>query len=330
MRRDVDVAAAGDALVVDGERVAADDLSGIDHDHARVFGRDGHPGWRLGFDSPPPADIAAILPARQKFGRWIDRHGLWRAAVVATVVSAVLVVGVLSAPRWIAPLIPMSVERRLGDTLIGDIDSHSCSGKGGQAALDALAARIEPGRADLRVRAVPVPMVNAITLPGGTILIFDGLLKQAAGPDELAGVLGHEIGHVRHRDTLKGLLREAGLTILTGGANGALANNAGMVVALRYSRDAEGDADDYAIDALRRAHVSPVQTAGFFQRLAKQGDASGALAWLSSHPVSADRRARFLNSRGTGPVTPALDATQWRALSTMCAGDRQAEWWRPF
>jgi Zn-dependent protease with chaperone function len=328
LRRDVEVAADGDALIVDGERVPATDLSGIDHDHARVFGRDGHLGWRLGFDGPVPDDIAALLPARQKFGRWIDRHGFWRVAGIATAISAVLVAGVLSAPRWIAPLVPMSVERRLGDTLIGDIDSHSCTSKNGQAALDALVRRIEPDPQDLRVRAVPVPMVNAITLPGGTILVFDGLLKQAAGPDELAGVIGHEIGHVRHRDALKGLLRELGLTVLTGGANNALANNAGMIAAMRYSREAESDADDYAIGALAKAHVSPLQTAGFFKRLSKGDGDNAALAWLSSHPVSAERQARFTKSRGAGAVTPALDDAQWRALKNICAADAKAAWWQ--
>ena len=330
VRRDIDVVAAGDGLLVDGERVATGELSGIDHDHARVFGRDGHPGWRLGFDIPPPDEVAALLPARQKFGRWIDRYGFWRVAGVATVVSAILVTGVLSAPRWIAPLVPMAVERELGDTLIGDIDSHSCTGKDGQAALDALVRRIEPAPQDLRVRTVPVPTVNAITLPGGTILVFDGLLKQAAGPDELAGVIGHEIGHVRHRDALKGLLRELGLSVLTGGANNALANNAGMVAAMRYSRAAEDDADDYAIGALADAHVSPLQTAGFFKRLGQESGNTPALAWLSSHPVSADREARFTKSRGAGPVTPALTGAQWAALKNICAGDRKGAWWRPW
>lgn len=330
VRRDVEVAAAGDALIVDSERIATRELSGIDHDHAHVFGREGHPGWRLGFDTLPPDDVAALLPARQKYGRWIDRHGFWRVAGIAAAISAVLVAGVLSAPRWIAPLVPMAVERRLGDTLIGDIDSHSCTGKNGQAALDALVHRIEPDPQDLRVRAVPVPMVNAITLPGGTILIFDGLLKQAAGPDELAGVIGHEIGHVRHRDALKGLLRELGLTVLTGGANNALANNAGMVAALRYSRAAESEADDYAIGALATSHVSPIQTAGFFQRMGKESADGPALAWLSSHPVSTERQARFVKSRGAGPYTPAIDDAQWRALKNFCAADRKADWWRPW
>ncbi|WP_341873239.1 M48 family metalloprotease [Sphingobium fuliginis] len=55
-------------------------------------------------------------------------------------------------------------------------------------------------------------------MAGGRIILFDGLVQQAKSADEVAGVLGHELGHVRHRDTMTGLIRQLGLSVVLGGA----------------------------------------------------------------------------------------------------------------
>ncbi|MDX7324874.1 M48 family metalloprotease, partial [Providencia rettgeri] len=80
-------------------------------------------------------------------------------------------------------------------------------------ALKTLATRIDPDDPRLEVDVVKLPMVNAVTLPGGRIVVFDGLIRAAKSPDEVAGVVAHEIGHVRHRDVMEGLLRQFGLSV---------------------------------------------------------------------------------------------------------------------
>jgi Zn-dependent protease with chaperone function len=75
-----------------------------------------------------------------------------------------------------------------------------------------------------------------VALPGGNVILFDGLVKQARSPDEVAGVLAHEIGHVREKHVMQALLRQMGLAVVLGGIDGnsgALVNN---MLSMSYSR----------------------------------------------------------------------------------------------
>jgi predicted Zn-dependent protease len=169
-------------------------------------------------------------------------------------------------------------------------------------------------------------MVNAVALPGGRILIFDGLLKQAQSPDELAGVLAHEIGHVRHRDTMAAMVRQLGLSVVLGGLDGQMGGTLNGLLAMSYSRDAERSADGYSMDALKRADVSPDGVAGFFDRMGggKKGEAAErTMSWMASHPVSAERKSAFLKTKIKGHVyRPSLSPAQWQALLRACRDDK--------
>ena len=98
--------------------------------------------------------------------------------------------------------------------MVGDFGGRFCNGPGGQAALDALVRKIDQGKPAVRVHVANIGMVNAVALPGGNIVLFRGLLQEAKSPDEIAGVLGHEIGHVRKRHVVRALMRQAGLSVL--------------------------------------------------------------------------------------------------------------------
>ncbi len=326
VRHDVYVRRIGDELDLgDYGRVAARDLLPVGHS-ALVFGRQAVPGWRLTFPVAPTADIVYLLPGRQKYGAWIDRFGIAPVAAVLGAVSLALVLIGLKAPEYLAPLVPWSVERSIGNALVGDLDGKFCNAPGGQAALDALVARIDPGGVPTKVRVVNVPVVNAVALPGGTILIFDALLAQARSPDELAGVIGHEMGHVRKRHVMQALLRQAGLGILLGGYGGNMGGTMNALASASYSRAAESAADAYSIDALRRARIDPADTAHFFVKLARDeerlGAAGRALSYVATHPVSTARAKAFAQSGSPAAAySPGLDAAGWKRLSTICSAD---------
>ena len=286
-----------------------------------LLGRRDREGWRLTLIGEVPADLARQLPAGGRYGRWIDRVGLWPAAGTLAVIAVGTVVLAMAAPGWIARAVPMAWERRIGDTMIGDFGGRVCNGPQGQAALDRLARRLSPDGAPIRVNVVAIPMVNAAALPGGRIVVFEKLLTDARSPDEVAGVLGHEIGHVRHRDVLTAMARQAGIGLLLASFTGDVGNTLGTLVTARYSRGAEAEADGFAITALRAAGISPVPTAQFFARLAGMEEAlpQVALGYLASHPLSKSRRIRFQQSARThGTDTPALNATDWSALRRIC------------
>jgi beta-barrel assembly-enhancing protease len=164
-------------------------------------------------------------------------------------------------------------------------------------------------------------------LPGGNIIIFRGLLQEAKSPDELAGVLGHEIGHVRNRDVMQSMLRQLGLSVVLGGANSNATGYLNTVVSMTYSRDAEAKADGYSMKLMKAAQVSPEDTSAFFARLAETEKAMGkeakaALGYLSSHPMSASREKAFKASIVKGEAySPVISAVEWRAIIDSCAND---------
>lgn len=331
-RHDVGIVAEEDGLrltVTDGpgELVPWDMFVWLDkRDGASVFGRKDADGWRVGIPLPMTDLLARRLPPQSRYGGLIDKFGIWPAVAGFTALSAAVVLLVWKAPEALAPLVPMSWEQKMGDAMIGDLGGRICDSKEGQQALDALVRRIDPEGEKLRVRIVNVDMVNAAALPGGQILIFRGLLQEAKNPDELAGVLGHEIGHVRNRDVMQALLRQMGLSFVLGGVGGDVGGALNSVLSASYSRAAESRADDHAIKLMRTANVSPVPTAGFFDRMAederKLGKGAVAMSYMSSHPLSGERRKVFMASaRKAATYTPAVTPEQWRAIVDACAND---------
>ncbi len=130
--------------------------------------------------------------------------------------------------------------------------------------LEAVADRKMP----YKFAALKSDVPNAFALPGGPTYVTAGLLKSMKSESELAAVLGHEIGHTVHQDSMKGLQRQVGVELLAtvvaealGGSGGELAGTATKIVGglmeLRYSRDQEYAADQAGIEYMARAGYSP-------------------------------------------------------------------------
>lgn len=297
---------------------------------ATSYGLKGTAGWRIGAINPLPSTMAAKLPGQQRYGGWVDRIGLWPASAAFAAVAALAVTVVLQTPAMVARLVPPAVERRMGDLMVGDFGRKGCDEPAGQAALTAMLKRITPTDGDLDIHVVRLKMVNAVTLPGGRIVIFDGLLKAAKSPDEVAGVIGHELGHVRNRDITEALIRQFGLSVLLGGMESNVGGYTNALLATAYSRKAEVNADRFAQGLMRQADVSPVPTAAFFRRLGRgAGRAERMLTYVNTHPVSVDRARGFeASGRKGATLRPALDASQWAALRDICRNTPEQRGWR--
>ena len=282
----------------DGFRLALAEGAGAHHPWADItytgeregaasYGLKHKRGWRIGFIDPVPAEITHRLPRTQKYGGWIDRIGLWPATGAFVVLSAVATLVVFTVPEWLAPFVPNSFEQKLGDALVGDFGGRVCEGPGSRAALDKLVTRIEPKSDNVRVQIANIDMVNAVALPGGNIMIFRGLLQSAKTPDELAGVVGHEMGHVRNRDVMQALLRQMGISILLGGANSNVGGTMNSLVSSTYSREAEiarrsiFDQSNAAREDFTPGHRRLFWAACRNGKIARQGDDR---AWLSCKP----------------------------------------------
>ena len=325
----------GDSFVLDDgyggrESIALNDLRAIDRQRdATVYSRTSMADFRLTLPKDLPAGFARNLPSSGNYGAWIDRHGLVKMSAVFAVVSAAAVALFLTAPEWLGPRIPESWERRMGDAMVGDFGGRVCHSQFGDEALAKLVAKVDPAREKVRVGVANIDMVNAVALPGGHVLIFDGLIQQAESPEEIAGVLAHEIGHVRERHVMTAMLRQFGLSILASGFNSGFAEGAFGVATLGYSREAEREADDYARARMRVADISPLGAAGFFDRMSRQyGDGEDQPAmtgWIATHPASGERARAYRDSAGRNAYPPVLSEQEFGALKTMCEEDENVE-----
>jgi beta-barrel assembly-enhancing protease len=334
LRHPVTVEASGSDLLIrfeDGDTLALAP-SRLRHVESRsgheVYGRPDAHGWRLGIPAADAGALAAVLPRQQRYGRLIDRIGLVPAILAGVLISGAVLYGGGKLPEWLAPHIPPAWEDRYGDTMVGDFGGKYCAGAGGQEALDKLARRISPGAEKLNIRVVNIDFVNAAALPGGNVVIFEKLLTESNGPDEVAGVLAHEIAHVERRHVTQAMIRELGLGLVVSAFGGNTGGNMNALLSAGYSRGAEREADADAIAKLRRARISPLATAGFFERLARQeaklGGVAEGLSYISTHPMSGERQKKFRDSAEKGAAyTPALTDTEWKALVQICSADRK-------
>lgn len=142
--------------------------------------------------------------------------------------------------------------------------------------------------------------VNAFAAPGGYLVVNTGLIDLSKSDDELAGVIGHEIGHVLHRDTMRRLLHSSGLGICLAIITGGTVNDKSIRVLipalqhlenLSFSRNQEAAADKLSVELALKAGYKPDAMAALFKRMEKDslGIPKEALALISSHPITADR-----------------------------------------
>jgi beta-barrel assembly-enhancing protease len=302
---------------------------------ATVYRLDGDDGWRLGLTGPVPAELAPLLPAKRTYGGFIDRIGLGPASFTLALASVAAVAVVVMSPQWLAPLVPAGVEKKLGDAMVGDFGGRFCDAPKGRAALAKLTQSLDPKAGELQVEVANIDMLNAVALPGGKVVLFQGLLDQAKSPDEVAGVLAHEIGHVRERHVMQGLLRQMGLAVVLGGFDGNGGSTLNNLLSTTYTRGSEKEADVHSINAMSKAGISPQGTSDFFERLSgmdgsdrmEENSQGRVLAnYTSSHPLSDDRKKLFRKSRIKGKVyQPSLTYDEWTELKTMCAQDRDVK-----
>jgi len=299
----------------------------------RLWCTDAPPLARLEFrDSVLRAEIGRLSPNLTGPGGAqpvsAGRIALWSAAAAGAIVATIWFGVPLLADR-IAEVMPLPWEKPLGDAVDRQtrvfFDGAQCTAPDGVAALNRLVGQLQvaarlPVKPDPVVLASAIP--NAFALPGGRVYILSGLLKDATEPDELAGVLAHEFGHVSHRDGLRRLIRDGGTGYLVGLLFGDVGGAGAALFAVRsllnaaYARDDETRADAFAIVAMHRLGRPTAPLGRLLTRIAGAGDQ--AYSVLSDHPLTSDR-ASLLQEPFTGTLgPPLLTAGEWRSLKAIC------------
>jgi predicted Zn-dependent protease len=178
-------------------------------------------------------------------------------------------------------------------------------------------------------RVLDSPVVNAFALPGGYVYVTRGLLSHVQNEAQLAVVLGHEIGHVAARHSSQqarraqigqiGLIAGAilGQQVLgdRAGDMGNLVNLGGQALEMfmmRYSREAEFEADNLGVGYALRGGYAAAEGAKFFQSLQRLSASEGRSipTWQSTHPDPGDRAQRVIQLAAKTPVTPQIVAEE--------------------
>jgi predicted Zn-dependent protease len=169
--------------------------------------------------------------------------------------------------------------------------------------------------------------VNALAAPGGTIVVFRGLLERTRTPEELAGVLAHEVEHVLRRHATRAVIQHASTGLLvaaiTGDMTGPLAyglESARVLGQLQYSRRAEEEADREGMKLLLAARIDPEGMLGFYRQLDEREHDRAALRYLSTHPSTRDRlrHLRELAASAKQSPLPLLPGQNWQEIRSMC------------
>jgi len=194
----------------------------------------------------------------------------------------------------------------------------------------AMAAQSERPDLPWAFRILDDEAINALALPGGQIYVTRGLLAYLGRESELAGVLGHEIGHVTARHSIHGLSRdlalsvalEAGLVLLDEEDAEPVAALGLELLFLKFSRNQERQADGLAVRYAPRVGLDPYGTVDALRILAQVSAAEGEggfPTWLSTHPDPDRRWHRLAEENGLAPVTDAaaLVADRQRYVSRL-------------
>jgi beta-barrel assembly-enhancing protease len=204
-----------------------------------------------------------------------------------------------------------------------------------------LLAKSVPGNPPykLKVYILPIKKVNALALPGGPIIVYEGLLEKAESPEELAGVLAHEIQHVLLRHSTRGILRNMAegfmVTLFLGDINAVMegiVQLAGELETLGLSREMEEEADRKGMELILSANIDPHGMIRIFEKLMQEDSMHNEppeikadekkekfSSYLSTHPSGQSRLAQLeaqMNAHETKVWTPLFPNLDWNKIKS--------------
>lgn len=243
--------------------------------------------------------------------RWVWFVARMKAKIASLIVAALVGLGLLVLIVWkgvplvfsgVVRMVPVSFEQRLGRAVADSFTSGNsgCDDPELKEELQEIVQRLSSALPShpyvFSVQVVNSKDVNALAAPGGYIVVFSGLMERLDSPEQLAGILAHEMQHVIQRHSTKSIVRSLGIQVLLGlvlGDPGGLTGIAGNLGMLHFMRGDEQSADEGAIQNLMAAQLDPEEMINAFRKLEskKEPGMDGALKYLSTHPPISERIA---------------------------------------
>lgn len=259
---------------------------------------------------------AALSYRRGRVGHWERSRRAVALAVPLLALAVYLLIedGMPAVADRAARLVPLTTEAALGRQTLSLLDHGALASSVPvarqarlQARFAAMAEILAPATPiTLDFRDIPGLYANAFALPGGTVVATDALVLRL-NDDEVLAVLAHELGHVRNRHVVRLIFRSSGIAVLTAVVLGDASTLGGILLAapaavlqLGFSRDFESEADGVALAWLSRPGNDPCDFARGLAKIEAYDRAATHTTplpgWLSSHPGTAERIARFSRS----------------------------------
>ena len=210
--------------------------------------------------------------------------------------------------RAVTSRLPPSWEQQFGDAAMGSVrkEMKILEDSKWEPQLQVIRSKLLPGVTNtlypIHIHVAESSELNAFALPGGHIVVFTGLLKAVDRPEELAGVLAHEIAHITERHVLRKTIESLGLVLVlqalfgdTTGILGVATQGSEWLLQQKFSRDFEREADDVGWRYLVTARIDPRGMIDFFAKLEKDAARAGStqLGLLATHPPSRERIERL-------------------------------------
>lgn len=177
---------------------------------------------------------------------------------------------------------------------------------------------------DIIVHVVEKNEVNAFAIPGGHIIVYSGLLKEAKNASAFSGVLAHEMAHQELNHVMKKLVKEVGLSVLlslaTGSGGSEVATQVAQILSSSaFDRKLEKEADMKAVQYLEKAKINAADLADFLYGVAeKESEITAYLIWASTHPDSKQRAQYILDKIKTSNIQYRSPVTEerWKLLQS--------------
>lgn len=275
-------------------------------------------------DQAALASLARLAGGNRGAGLLHRLETSWRLILA----SAVLVIGLFGASLvwgvpWlssvVAHAVPAKLEAWVGEQSLQTLDQllmepskldqarQQAVHAAFQAHLLALEANYPGHGLKVLLRSSDAIGANALALPGGIIVFTDDLVRLAEDNAELVAILAHEVGHVVHRHSLRGIVQSSlalwlvlSITGDVSAASDLTTSLPAILTNLGYARGMEWEADGFALEYLLQSGTDPMHFAQIMQRLeaahATDSDSGRFSEFLSSHPPTADRIQRFVEA----------------------------------
>lgn len=292
---------------------------------------------------PTPAVLAEIHAAAPGIARHLHNPA-WRHARLHWTLGAALGLslmliglyrwGILGLASVATPYVPVSWEESLGRQVVDRLapKNQQCRDPERLQKLNQIAQTLAATRPAspyrITVSVVDNPTLNAFAAPGGQVILLRGLLERTNSPEELAGVLAHELQHIYQRHTIKAILEQTASSLLLTAVSGDLSEGlawgiegARAMGTLHYNRAHEREADIEGLHMLQAAHVDPAAMVAMYGSM-QQGaqNPQAPPEFLSTHPNMNERLAALLelSAPPSSDPQPLLPGEDWQDIRSLC------------